>query len=130
MEEEFYATIKLSSGEEIVSKVCYMTDEDSLILDNPFLVEKVVQKRLGKTVEGFSLKEWISSSYDDMFIIKMDQVVTISELDERIVEYYILKLDNVSAENTEQRNDFSREMGYLGSVEDTKKKLETLFNKS
>ena len=61
MEEEFYATIKLSSGEEIVSKVCYMTDEDSLILDNPFLVEKVVQKRLGKTVEGFSLKEWISS---------------------------------------------------------------------
>lgn len=130
MEEEFYATIKLSSGEEIVSKVCYMTDEDSLILDNPFLVEKVAQKRLGKTVEGFSLKEWISSSYDDMFIIKMDQVVTISELDERIVEYYILKLDNVSAENTEQRNDFSREMGYLGSVEDTKKKLETLFNKS
>ena len=130
MEEEFYATIKLSSGEEIVSKVCYMTDEDSLILDNPFLVEKVVQKRLGKTVEGFSLKEWISSSYDDMFIIKMDQVVTISELDERIVEYYILKLDNVSAENTEQGNDFSREMGYLGSVEDTKKKLETLFNKS
>jgi hypothetical protein len=130
MEEEFYATIKLSSGEEIVSKVCYMTDEDSLILDNPFLVEKVAQKRLGKTVEGFSLKEWISSSYDDMFIIKMDQVVTISELDERIVEYYILKLANVSAETTEQRNDFSREMGYLGSVEDTKKKLETLFNKS
>ena len=44
MEEEFYATIKLSSGEEIVSKVCYMTDEDSLLLDNPFLVEKVTQK--------------------------------------------------------------------------------------
>lgn len=130
MEEEFYATIKLSSGEEIVSKVCYMTDEDSLVLDNPFLVEKVTQKRLGKVVEGFSLKEWISSSYDDMFIIKMDQVVTISELDERIVEYYILKLENLNAENTEQRNDFSREMGYLGSVEDTKKKLETLFNKS
>ncbi len=130
MEEEFYATIKLSSGEEIVSKVCYMTDEDSLVLDNPFLVEKVTQKRLGKVVEGFSLKEWISSSYDDMFIIKMDQVVTISELDERVVEYYILKLENLNAENTEQRNDFSREMGYLGSVEDTKKKLETLFNKS
>ena len=65
MEEEFYATIKLSSGEEIVSKVCYMTDEDSLVLDNPFLVEKVTQKRLGKVVEGFSLKEWISSSYDE-----------------------------------------------------------------
>ena len=84
MEEEFYATIKLSSGEEIVSKVCYMTDEDSLLLDNPLLVEKVSQKRLGKNIEGFSLKEWISSSYDDMFIIEMNSVVTISELDERI----------------------------------------------
>lgn len=130
MEEEFYATIKLSSGEEIVSKVCYMTDEDSLLLDNPFLVEKVTQKRLGKTIQGFSLKEWISSSYDDMFIINMAQVVTISELDERIVEYYILKLENISSENTDSNNNFSREMGYLGSVEDTKKKLESLFNKS
>ena len=29
MEEEFYATIKLVTGEELVSKVCYMPDEDS-----------------------------------------------------------------------------------------------------
>lgn len=130
MEEEFYATIKLSSGEEIVSKVCYMTDEDSLILDNPFLVEKVVQKRLGKTVEGFSLKEWISSSYDDMFIIEMNNVVTISELDERILAYYIMSLNKFDSDEEPTNNSLSKEMGYLGSVEDTKKKLETLFNKS
>ena len=30
MEEEFYATIKLVSGEELVSKVCYLTEEDKL----------------------------------------------------------------------------------------------------
>ena len=84
MEEEFYASIKLSTGEEIVSKVCYMTEEDSLLVENPMLVEKVTQKKSGKIVEGFSLKEWIASSYDDMFIIKMDQVVTISELDEKL----------------------------------------------
>ena len=130
MEEEFYATIKLSSGEEIVSKVCYMTDEDSLLLDNPLLVEKVSQKRLGKNIEGFSLKEWISSSYDDMIIIEMNNVVTISELDERILAYYIMSLNKLDSDEEPTNNSLSKEMGYLGSVEDTKKKLESLFNKS
>tara|TARA_X000001036_G_scaffold142050_1_gene134916 strand:- start:19274 stop:19669 length:396 start_codon:yes stop_codon:yes gene_type:complete len=131
MEEEFYATIKLSSGEEIISKVCYMTDEDSLLLNNPLLVEKVTTKRLGKNIEGFSLKEWISSSYDDMFIIEMNSVVTISELDERITAYYIMNVNNLENDDEEPSNNtLSKEMGYLGSVEATKKKLETLFNKS
>ena len=130
MEEEFYATIKLSSGEEIVSKVCYMTDEDSLLLNNPLLVEKVSQKRLGKNIEGFSLKEWISSSYDDMFIIEMNNVVTISELDERILAYYIMSVNRLDSDGEDTNTSLSKEMGYLGSVEDTKKKLESLFNKS
>ena len=131
MEEEFYATIKLSSGEEIISKVCYMTDEDSSLLNNPLLVEKVTTKRLGKNIEGFSLKEWISSSYDDMFIIEMNSVVTISELDERITAYYIMNVNNLENDDEEPSNNtLSKEMGYLGSVEATKKKLETLFNKS
>jgi len=130
MEEEFYATIKLVSGEELVSKVCYMTDEDSLLMENPLLVEKVSQKKSGKIVEGFSLKEWIAASYDDMFIVKMNQVITITELDEKIRNYYImnLKLSNDEIEITNKT--LSREMGYIGSVEDTKKKLEYLFNKS
>ena len=130
MEEEFYATIKLVSGEEIVSKVCYMTDEDSLLLDNPLLVEKVSQKKLGRNIEGFSLKEWISSSYDDMFIIEMNSVVTISELDERILAYYIMNVNKLNSDEESNSNLLSKEMGYLGSVEDTKKKLESLFNKS
>lgn len=130
MEEEFYATIKLSSGEEIISKVCYMTDKDSLLLNNPLLVEKVSQKRLGKNIEGFSLKEWISSSYDDMFIIEMNNVVTISELDERILAYYIMSVNRLDSDGEDTNTSISKEMGYLGSVEATKKKLESLFNKS
>ena len=132
MEEEFYATVKLSTGEELVSKVCYMTDEDSLLLENPLLVEKVTQKKSGKTIQGFALKEWIASSYEDMFIVKMEQVVTVSELDERIKSYYVMNVNNMNSEFYEETKpkDISKEMGYLGSVEETKKKLESLFNNS
>ena len=45
MEDEFYATIKLTTGEELVSKVSYMPDDDSLVLDNPLEVVPVQQQR-------------------------------------------------------------------------------------
>ena len=45
MEEEFYATIKLVTGEELVSKVCYMPDEDSLILEHPLEVIPIEQQK-------------------------------------------------------------------------------------
>lgn len=130
MEEEFYATIKLVSGEELVSKVCYLTDEDSLLLDKPLLVDKVTQKKSGKVVEGFSLREWIASTYDEMFIIEMNKVMTISELDEKIEAYYVLSLNALEDDDTDKKKTLSRQMGYIGSVEETKKKLEALFNKS
>ena len=130
MEEEFYATIKLVSGEELVSKVCYLTDEDSLLLEQPLLVDKVTQKKSGRVIEGFSLREWIASTYDDMFIIEMSQVMTISELDKRIEAYYVLSINSPDEVTPDIKNNLSKEMGYLGSVEETKKKLESLFNKS
>jgi len=130
MEEEFYATIKLVSGEELVSKVCYLTDEDSLLLEQPLLVDKVTQKKSGRVIEGFSLREWIASTYDDMFIIEMSQVMTISELDKRIEAYYVLSVNSPDEVTPDSKNNLSKEMGYLGSVEETKKKLESLFNKS
>ena len=30
MEEEFFAAIKLTTGEELIAKVCYMNEEDTL----------------------------------------------------------------------------------------------------
>jgi hypothetical protein len=131
MEEEFYSTIKLVSGEEIIAKVCYLPDEDSLLVDNPMTVE-VVKNRSSQ--EAFILKEWIKSSYDSMFIIKMNQVITMTELDKKVEVFYLKNLsgDNVIDFNTVnvKPNEFSNRMGYLGSVKETKQYLEDIFNKS
>ena len=70
MDEEFYATVKLITGEEIVSKVCYLEDEDKVLLENPLQVENAKQRRGQLEVSGFSFKEWISATFDNMFIIK------------------------------------------------------------
>ena len=41
MEEEFIATIKLVSGEEIVARVAYMPEEESCLIHEPMEVEAV-----------------------------------------------------------------------------------------
>ena len=131
MEEEFYATVKLTSGEEIVSKICYLTDEDSLLVDRPMLVEKITQKKSGKTVEGFQFKDWITSTYETMFVIRMEQVITITELDKKIEDFYLKNISEDECDSIDiNPKSLTKQMGYLGSVKETKQMLENLFNKS
>jgi hypothetical protein len=129
MEEEFYSTIKLSTGEELIAKVCYLPEEDSLLVENPMIVETHTSKKNGKRVEGFVLKEWLHSSYDDMFVLKMNQIVTMSELDERIKRFYLGNLEDDKGEVSVEPNKLKNN-GYVGSVEEVKKNLESLFKRS
>jgi len=131
MEEEFFSTVKLTSGEEIVAKVCFLEEENSILLANPMLVERLQQKRKGKKVSGFVLKEWINSTYDDMFVIKMEQVITMTELDKNIQEFYINILEHGNEDTVDIKPErFSRRMGYLGSVKETKSYLEQIYKNS
>lgn len=128
MEEEFYSTIKLSSGEEIIAKVCYLPEENSILIENPKLVDTKTINKNGKSVNGFVLKDWINSTYENMFIIKMNQIITMSELDKRIQEYYINNINNYDDSINIKPKSFSSRMGYLGSVKSTKEYLENIFN--
>lgn len=131
MEEEFYATIKLTSGEEIIARVCFLEEENSLLVHHPMLVEKHVQKKKGKPVSGFILKEWISSTYDDMFVIPKEQIITMTELDKNIESFYLNVLEQEENQSIDiSPNKFSRRMGYLGSVNETKKYLENVYKNS
>ncbi len=129
MEDDFYATIKLRSGEEIFSKVAASEEEDRtmLILSNPITINEI--KSRGGTV-GYKLEPWLKTTSDDMFIIRLEDVLTMSESDdiEMIMMYqdYIRRADK----NKNNEADLSRDMGYLGTVNDTKELLEKIFKKS
>jgi hypothetical protein len=132
MEEEFYATVKLLSGEELVAKVCYLSDEDKVILERPLEVENAKQRKGQVEVTGFSLKEWISATFDDMFIIKRDHILTMIEIEGDIVDFYEKTLDRLDSGKSLARkgNKLPRVSGYLGSVKEVKKSLEDIFKKS
>ena len=132
MEEEFYATIKLLSGEELVAKVCYLPEEDKIMLEKPLMVENAKQKKGQVEVTGFALKEWISATFDQMFIIKRDHILTMSEIEGDIVEFYEKTLNRLESGKSlaGRGNKLPRGSGYLGSVKEMKKTLEDIFNKS
>jgi len=132
MEEEFYATIKLVSGEELVSKVCYLSEEDKIMLERPLVVENSKQKKGQLEVTGFALKEWISATFDNMFVINRNHVLTMVEIEGEIVDFYektLLRMETGKS-LAGRGNKIPRGSGYLGSVKEMKKTLEDLFNKS
>ena len=122
---------KLINGEEIISKVCYLPEEDSILLDHPLMVEKISQKRSGNS-DGFTLTEWIHATYETMFVIPKSSVITMTELDKRIEGYYVRMLNQSESSHdiNVKPHDLSQRMGYLGSVNNTKKYLEDIFKRS
>ena len=132
MGEEFFATVKLITGEEIVSKVVYLEDEDKVLLENPLQVDSAKQRKGALEISGFSFKEWVCATFDKMFIINRSHIITISEIEGPIVDFYnetLLRMENGKNLNG-QGNKLPRGSGYLGSVKDMKKSLENIFKKS
>tara|TARA_B100000902_G_scaffold358049_1_gene372891 strand:+ start:777 stop:1175 length:399 start_codon:yes stop_codon:yes gene_type:complete len=132
MDEEFLATVKLISGEEIVAKVCYLEDEDKVLLENPLQVEIAKQRKGQLEVSGFSFREWVSATFDNMFILNRHHIITMTEVDGQIQEFYektLQRLENGKS-LTGRGHKLPRGSGYLGSVKEMKKSLENIFNKS
>ena len=117
-EQEFLATLKLVSGEEVISMVLYLEDEDKVLLSNPFLVESSKQRHGKLEVVGFAFKEWVMASFDDMYIISRDHIITITETSGPIEEFYKKNLQKVesSKQLLHKPNNFHASRGIWGQL--------------
>ena len=129
IEDDFYATIKLKSGEEVFAKVAASEEEDRtmLIIHSPVTVMEIKNK--GGLV-GYKVEPWLKTTRDDMFIINMDSVITLSESSdmEMIVMYQHYLRDSQREMHHQHR--LNRRMGYISNVNDAKENLEKIFKKS
>ena len=123
MEEEFYASIKLMSGEEIVAKVSYDADDEIFVIENPRKVNSIDLSRGRSSVKGFTFEPWLSATYDEMFIIKKDHILTITELDYKIQRFYIKFLEKETNQSTSTRVDIKDQQGFLSTTKDARKVL-------
>jgi len=134
MGEEFYSVIKLVTGEEIFALVSIDENDGDpvLIMQNP------VTMKLTRTAKGSMLrvKPWMEIATDDFFIIKLDKVITITEVtDENIIEFYNRYLEDedddsellLPQNSSVNKSELTKGMGYIGSVEEARKILEKIY---
>ena len=126
IEDDFYATIKFKSGEEIFAKVAASEEIDRTILlvSNPIMVNEVQGK---KGVMGYRIEPWLKTTKEDMFMIDLKEVLTMSESSdvEMITMYQRWLRDTSKIKGDEPK--LSREMGYIANVNDAKDILEKLY---
>ena len=131
MEEEFYASVKLVSGEEIFGEV--MPSEENgrtvLIISDPVEIETV---SMNGSHEGLRMMPWLRSMpTEGMIIIPMDRVITVVEAKEEseVVAYYQRFIMTNLGQRSSEKIKVTKKMGYIISVEKARESLENIFKK-
>ena len=126
MEDDFYATLKLKSGEEVFALVIASEEENRtmLVVHNPVIITAIKAK---ESIVGYRLEPWLKTTREDMFVINMDNIITLSEsMDPEMIMMH----QNFAKESGNfSKSKMNRKMGYLSNVKEAKKVLEKIYNK-
>ena len=120
--EEFLAALKLVSGEEILSIVTSVRDDngDYLIVDNPIEVEEVVMQG---NKAGAKVSPWMKFSKEEQFIIPKDKIITIVEVDAEVQVFYDMSLRKLNGDLIPEGK------GRISTVDEARVSLEKSYNK-
>ena len=126
IEDDFYATIKLKSGEEVFARVAASEEEDRtmLIIHTPVTFSEIKNKN---GLVGYKVEPWLKTTREDMFLIDMNNVITLSESSdmEMIIMYQHFLRD--AQREMHHQHKLNRRMGYISNVKDAKENLEKIF---
>ena len=119
---EFLAAIKLVSGEELLSMVTSVHDQngDYLIVENPIEVEEVL---LPNKQAGAKVQPWMKFSREEQFVIPKEHIITIVEVAEEVAIFYHMSLRKL---NTDFITDAK---GKISTVDEARIKLDKIFKK-
>ena len=129
IEDDFFATIKFKSGEEIFCKVASSEEEDRIVLlvSNPVIIAEIT----GRTgIVGYKVEPWLKTTKDDMFLINLTDVLTMSESNdlEMITMHQQYVKHNDKNGDGSSKYKLNRKMGYLSTIDDAKNTLEKIYN--
>ena len=123
--DEFYASIKLTSGEEILALVMVeLGQTENIVVSNPVVCQEI--RSSGTNIPmGYKFEPWMKLTDDDTFIISLEKIITISQINsnELIDTYNDLVKHGFKATNP----DLTKDMGYISSVSKARDILEKLY---
>lgn len=126
--DEFYASIKLVSGEEILAMVVVdNTDKEKpeeIVIDNPVICKEI--RANGTNIPmGYKFEPWMKMTDDETYVLPMSKVITISQISSpEIVKTYKEVVNHGFGNN---HPDLTKEMGYVSTVDNARDLLEKLY---
>ena len=129
IEDDFYATLKFKSGEEVFAKVAASEEEGRtmLLVHNPIVVCEI---RAKTGIVGYKVEPWLKTTREDMFVINLADILTLSESDDMEMIMLHQNFTRDCQKDYEHQAKLNRKMGYLSTVRDAKENLEKIFKQS
>ena len=128
MGEEFHAVIKLITGEEIFAIVSVdENDGDPIIMLQSPVVMKMMQNPTGEYVK---IRPWLEIPTDDLYLIKYDRIVTMSEINDKQTIHFYERYLNESQDNDlefDGRVKLNTRLGLVSTVEEARRNLEKIY---
>ena len=128
IDDDFYATLKLKSGEEIFCKIAPTEEENDIMLlvSNPIIVHEV-KGRVG--IVGYKIEPWLKTTTEDMFLININDVLTMTESSdiEMITMHQNFIKHNDRNSDGSSKYKLDRKMGYIANINDAKSILEKIY---
>ena len=128
MGEEFHAVLKLITGEEIFALVCVdENDGDPIIMLQSPVIMKMMHNPTGQYVK---IKPWLELPEEDIYLIKYDKIITMTEISDKQMIMFYEKYLNESSEcdfEIDGRVTLNPKMGLVSTVEDARQRLENIY---
>ena len=133
MSNKFLAVVKLKTGEEVIAKIEPSPELDVIVLDCPAMVSNSgFTRKPGVSV--IKIEPWIKTGQETTYIVKMSNVITTCEVNDKDVIKAYNRFVNVYYENEfpikKSNSKMTKEMGYISNVKDARKSLENIFKNS
>ena len=135
MSESFYATLKLTTSEEVLSEVLPQEEAgtDFFVLSNPIVIieNNQIDTEKGVMISGLQPRKWMLYSNEDLTIVYRQHVVSISEMDKFGADFYQKALIAAKCSSPIKRKiDTKNHSGFIGKIEKFRKKLQKDFDES
>ncbi len=127
MEDEFYGVIKLITGEEIFGLVSIdENDGDPVIMLQSPVIMKVFNNPTGQYVK---IKPWLEIPEEDIFLIKYDKIITMTEVsDKQMIDFYQKYLNDEDVDiEFDGRVKLNTRLGLVSTVEEARRNLEKIY---
>ena len=135
MSESFYATLKLTTSEEVLSEVLPQEEAgtDFFVLSNPIVIieNNTIDTDKGVMISGLQPRKWMLYSNEDLTIVYRQHVVSISEMDKFGADFYQKALIAAKCSSPIKRKiDTKNHSVFIGKIEKFRKKLQKDFDES